>query len=151
VSSGPEERPVPEVSGRSLAEASNLLGQNGFTVDSTEQSSSSVPEGSVIGTDPPAGTPQPKGATIVVIVSSGPAEATVPSVVGLSEANAINTLQSDGFVPNVIEQDTNDPTEAGRVISQSPTGSSSAPEGSTVDITVGRFVADTDGGDGGDG
>ncbi len=54
-------------------------------------------------------------------------------------------------MPNVVEQDTNDPTQAGRVVSQSPEGNSSAPEGTTVDITVGRFVADTDGGDGGDG
>ena len=72
VSSGPEERPVPDVAGRSLAEASNLLGQNGFTVDQTSEARATVAEGKVIRTDPAAGTPQPKGATITVIVSSGP-------------------------------------------------------------------------------
>ncbi|MGH9275756.1 MAG: PASTA domain-containing protein, partial [Acidimicrobiales bacterium] len=142
VSSGPEERPVPDVSGRTLTEASNLLGQNGFTVDQTSESSATVEEGTVIGTDPPVGTPQPKGATITVIVSSGPATTTVPSVIGLSEANAINTLQSNGFVPNVVEQDTFDQSEDGRVIAQDPEGNTSAEEGSTVEITVGRFIAD---------
>ena len=140
VSSGPEERPVPDVAGRSLSEAANLLGQNGFTVDQTSESSATVEEGTVIRTDPPADTLQPKGATITVVVSSGPATVTVPSVVGLSEANAINTLQSAGFVPNVIEQDTFDAAEDGRVIDQSPEGNSSAEEGTTVDITVGRYV-----------
>jgi serine/threonine-protein kinase len=140
VSSGPEERPVPDVSGRTVSEASNLLGQNGFTVDQTSESSATVEEGTVIRTDPAAGTTQPKGSVITLVVSSGPATVTVPSVVGLSEANAINTLQSKGFVPNVVEQDTSDPSEDGRVIDQSPEGNASAEEGSTVDITVGRFV-----------
>jgi serine/threonine-protein kinase len=144
VSSGPEERPVPDVAGTTLAEASNILGQNGFTVDQTSEASSTVDEGTVIRTDPAAGTPQPKGATITVVVSSGPATTTVPSVVGLSEANAINTVESQGFVANVVEQDTDDPTQDGRVIAQSPEGNSSAEEGSTVELTVGRFVEPTD-------
>jgi beta-lactam-binding protein with PASTA domain len=140
VSSGPEERPVPDVSGRTVSEASNVLGQNGFEVDQTSESSATVEEGTVIRTDPAAGTPQPKGSVITLVVSSGPATVTVPSVVGLSEANAINTLQSKGFVPNVLEQDTVDPSQDGRVIDQNPEGNSSAEEGSTVEITVGRFV-----------
>jgi serine/threonine-protein kinase len=144
VSSGPEERPVPDVAGNTVAEASNILGQNGFTVDQTSESSSTVDEGTVIRTDPAAGTPQPKGATITVVVSSGPATATVPSVIGLSEANAINTVESQGFVANVVEQDTDDPSQDGRVIAQSPEGNSSAEEGSTVELTVGRFVEPTD-------
>ena len=75
-------------------------------------------------------------------MSSGPASTTVPSVIGLSEANAINTLQSKGFVPNVVEQDTFDQSEDGRVIAQSPDGNTSAEEGTTVDITVGHFIVE---------
>ena len=64
----------------------------------------------------------------------------------LGPSNAINTLQSKGFVPNVLEQDTVDPSQDGRVIDQTPEGNSSAEEGSTVEITVGRFVNEpTDG------
>ena len=140
ISSGPEERSVPDVSGRTLAEASNLLGQNGFTVTQTSEASSTVPKDRVIRTDPPAGTPQPKGAEITVIVSSGPEQVTVPSVVGLTEANAINTLQAKGFVADVAEQETVDPAQDQRVISQDPTGNSTAPKGSTVRIVVGRLV-----------
>jgi beta-lactam-binding protein with PASTA domain len=104
-----------------------------------------VPEGEVIRTNPPAGSTQEKGTAITVVVSSGPAESTVPSVVGLTEANAINTLDNDGFNPTVVEQDTSDPTQDGRVLAQDPAGNATAQNGSTVTITVGRFVAPTDG------
>ena len=146
VSSGPEERPVPDVSGRTVAEASNILGQNGFTVAQTSEASSTVEEGKVIRTDPPAGTPQPKGATVTVVVSSGPPTTTVPSVVNLLEANAVNALQSKGFTVTVVDQDTADPSKDGRVIAQDPAGNSTAEEGSNVTITVGRFGGPPGGG-----
>jgi beta-lactam-binding protein with PASTA domain/predicted Ser/Thr protein kinase len=139
VSSGPADRPVPDVVGRTIAEASNLLGQAGFTVNQTSEPSSTVEEGLVIRTDPAPETVQPKGATITVVVSSGPAEETVPSVVGLTEANAINTLRSAGFNPVVVEQSTNDPTEDGRVVDQDPGGNTTATTGSDVTIYVGNF------------
>ncbi len=149
VSSGPEERPVPDVAGRTLTEASNLLGQNGFTVDSTTESSSTVAEGTVIRTDPAAGTPQPKGATITVVVSSGPATTTVPSVVGLTEANAINTLQSQGFTVTSSEVTACSPDQKGRVIDQTPSGNAEAEEGSDVQIVVCQPPDVVDGGTGG--
>jgi eukaryotic-like serine/threonine-protein kinase len=140
VSKGPAPREVPDVVGRTIAEASNLLGQAGFTVKQSAEASNDVPEGEVIRTDPAAGTTQPKGATITVVVSTGPAEGPVPSVVGLTEANAINTLNNAGFSPDVVEQDTDDPTQDGRVISQDPAANTVANEGSTVTITVGNYV-----------
>jgi serine/threonine-protein kinase len=146
VSSGPEERPVPEVAGRSVAEASNLLGQNGFVVEQTTEASSSVPEGDVIRTEPGAGTPQPKGAVVTLVVSSGPPEATVPSVIGLSEANAINTLQEDGFRVETSETNECGASDDGRVVVQDPSGNSTAEQGSTVGIVVCRFVPPADGG-----
>src|SRR5690606_32666374 len=93
VSTGPEERPVPDVSGRTLAEASNLLGQNGFQVQQASEPSNTVEEGLVIRTDPPANTPLPRDSVVRVIVSSGPAPVTVPAVEGLLEANAVNAIQ----------------------------------------------------------
>ena len=139
VSSGPEDRPVPDVAGRTVADASNLLGQNGFMVTQTTEASADVEEGLVIRTDPAANTPQPKGATITLIVSSGPATAPVPSVECLSEANAINVLESEGFKATVVEEDTSDPSEVGRVISQDPSANTDAEQGSTVTIVVGRL------------
>jgi serine/threonine-protein kinase len=143
VSKGPAPRPVPDVVGRTIAEASNLLGQAGFAVNQTSQASDTVEEGRVISTDPPADSVQPKGTAITVVVSSGPAEEVVPSVVGLTEANALNTINAAGFSPVVVEQDTVNPTENGRVISQNPAGNTVALAGAEVTITVGRFVGPT--------
>ncbi len=141
VSSGPEERPVPDVKGRTASEAANLLGQNGFTTTQVSEPSSTVEKGRVIRTDPPAGTPQPKGAEIKMIVSSGPAQVTVPSVVGLSETNAVNALQAKGFVVEVQDQEVVDASKDGRVQSQDPAGNTQADQGSTVTITVGRLIS----------
>jgi serine/threonine-protein kinase len=97
VSSGPEARPVPDVAGRTLSEASNLLGQNGFSAVQASEASSTVPDGRVIRTEPPAGTPQPKGAAVTVVVSTGPAKSEVPDVVGLTENGARTALEGRGF------------------------------------------------------
>ena len=141
VSTGPADRPVPDVVGRPVAEASNLLGQAGFTVSQTSEASSTVDEGRVIRTNPAEGTPTPKGTTVTVVVSTGPAEETVPSVEGLTEANAINTLNSRGFQAVVSDQTevTSDPTLDGRVFSQTPGANATAPAGSVVTITLYRF------------
>jgi eukaryotic-like serine/threonine-protein kinase len=72
VSSGLPQVQVPNVVGQDLATASNTLGQLGFQVTSSQQSSTTVAVGRVISTNPAAGTPMPKGSTVDVIVSSGP-------------------------------------------------------------------------------
>ncbi len=72
VSSGPTQVTVPSVVGQSATSASNQLGQLGFTVRTVQQSSTTVPVGDVISTDPGAGTPLPKGATVQIAVSTGP-------------------------------------------------------------------------------
>jgi serine/threonine-protein kinase len=140
VSKGPADRPVPDVVGKTTAEASNLLGQAGFTVNQTSEPSATVEEGKVIRTDPPADTVRPKGSTVTVVVSSGPATANVPSVECLLENNAVTALQGQGFVVDVTEQDTTDPSEVGRVISQSPAANTEAEQGTTVTIVVGQLA-----------
>jgi eukaryotic-like serine/threonine-protein kinase len=140
VSSGPEERTVPDVTGLTVAQASAQLGAAGFDVNQADEASSTVDAGRVIRTDPAATTPLPAGSTVTIVVSTGPARAAVPSVVGLTEANAINQLRSAGFEPRVVEEDVTDPTQNGRVVSQDPAGNQQAEVGSTVTITVGRFL-----------
>jgi serine/threonine-protein kinase len=147
VSKGPADRPVPDVVGKSIAEASNLLGQAGFTVNQTSEASTTVEEGVVIRTDPAANTPRPKGSSVTVVVSSGPPETTVRDVVGQTEQNARSILEGQGFVVVVEERSTDDPTQDGRVVDQDPDGNTTAQNGSQVTIFVGRF----DGGGGADG
>jgi beta-lactam-binding protein with PASTA domain/tRNA A-37 threonylcarbamoyl transferase component Bud32 len=150
VNSGPGSVDVRDVRGRTEADATSLLEDDGFVVTVRQQADDDVAAGRVVGTDPPAGSSRPRGSTITLIVSSGPEakNATVPGVVGLSEANATSVLENAGFVVDVQEQEVITPTDEGRVISQSPNAGASRPEGSTVTITVGRMISpDDDGGE----
>ena len=134
VSTGPAERPVPDVTGRSVSEASNLLGQAGFTVTQTSEPSETVEEGLVIRTDPPAGTVRPRDSAVTVVASSGPPDVTVPPVEGLSRDAAINALQSAGFE---VELQGDDDTCSDLVaVDQNPDGNATAPPGSTVTVVL---------------
>jgi serine/threonine-protein kinase len=139
VSKGPADRPVPDVVGKTIAEASNLLGQAGFAVNQTSEPSDTVEEGRVIRTSPPADSVQPKGTAVTVVVSSGPAEGVIPDVVGQSEANAINIINGEGFRAVVEEVATDNAAQDGRVVDQNPDGNTTAVKGSDVTLFVGVF------------
>ena len=140
VSKGPAPRAVPDVTGRTITDASNLLGQAGFSVNQTSEASASVEAGKVIRTDPAATSMQPKGAIITVVVSSGPAPPAVPNVVGLVEAVAADRLTTAGFTPVSVDRETLDPSEDGQVVDQTPVGGSTADPGAQVTIYVGKLV-----------
>ena len=139
ISRGPGEEIVPDVAGESLASAQSTLQANGFRIGGPEEeSSSSVPAGQVIRTEPSGGSSAPRGSTVTVVVSSGRAQVSVPDVVNQSESNATATLQGKGFEVAVRTRSvpSGDPS-VGRVVSQSPQGGTTQDEGSTVTITVG--------------
>jgi serine/threonine-protein kinase len=154
VAGGPGQVEIRDVTGRTANEASNLLGQDGFRVETTNEASTSVTDGRVIRTDPPAGTPADEGATITLIVSSGPPEpetAEVPSVIGLSEASAIAALGNRGFDNvDIQEQETANPSQVGVVVDQDPNGGTDRPTNATVTITIGVEPVLTDSDDGGE-
>jgi serine/threonine-protein kinase len=67
-------------------------------------------------------------------VSSGPADVTVPSVIGLSFDQASASLQNQGFA--VARTFVDSDQAKGTVVDQSPSGS--APPGSTINLSVSR-------------
>jgi len=79
VSSGAGEVSIPNVVGLTASTASNQLGQAGFTVTTTSQASSTTPSGSVISTNPTAGTKAAKGSAVAIVVSTGPPASTSSS------------------------------------------------------------------------
>lgn len=102
VSDGPAPVPVPsDLAGRTYDEAVAILRARGFGATRAEVFSDTVEAGKVVGTDPPAGQPAPKGATVTVNVSKGPEMVAVPSVVGVTVEVASQRLQAAGLVPSV--------------------------------------------------
>jgi serine/threonine-protein kinase len=141
VSAGPAPVAVPDVTGMNQVDATQQLANAGFRVAATSESSSDVPSGQVIRTVPPAGSPQPRGSAITLVVSSGPKQVTVPDVVGASESSASASLRDAGLSVDVVT--VTSPSNAGRVISQSPSGGTRTNAGSTVTITIGAIPPTT--------
>jgi serine/threonine-protein kinase len=136
VSSGPANVGVPNVLNESSTAAAAQLGQAGFQVHVVNEASATVPTGNVIRTDPGPNTPAPKGSTVTLVVSTGPQQVTVPSVVGKTQADATAQLQAAGLTVSVVNQP-GSKHDVGRVIDQTPSASASVNAGSTVVIVVG--------------
>ncbi len=138
---------VPDVASDSTTAAANALGKKGFNVSSTYSYSysSSIAQGYVIGTQPPGGSTQPYGSTITLIVSQGPAPATVPNVVGDTLSQAETTLVNDGFTYSKTCQSltAGKKSESGYIISQNPTAYSQSTSGASVQITYGAYPSCT--------
>ena len=98
------------------------------------------PEGTVIGQDPGPGSQLLRGDEVTIIVSNGAGSVVVPNVVGQSEDSARSSLASRGLSVDVVEQDTEDRSEDGRVLQQAPTPGSRARSGDQVTIVVGVFT-----------
>ncbi len=130
---------VPDVAGRTSAEAATLLADAGFdTVQRRSEPSADVAEGIVIGTDPPAGTVADLDATVTLRVSSGPELVIVPDLAGLSRAAAEQFLADTGLTAVVTTVEVpEDSGQVGVVLGSDPFAGSEVPVGSTVEIAVG--------------
>jgi serine/threonine-protein kinase len=136
VSSGKPKVPVPDVAGKSVAEAASILGQQGLDGSkTTTEASDTVPKDQVIRTDPPSGTQVEKGSKVTIIVSSGKAQVNVPSVVTLSKAAAETAITNAGLVPQAHCTGVNPgQSNATQVNSQSPDPNTKVDKGSKVDF-----------------
>jgi serine/threonine-protein kinase len=133
VSTGPPKVPVPDVKGRQWAQAQQALSNVGLK--SKEFIVPGDTKGEVTATDPPAGKSVPKGTTVRVNVMAGPAQATVPSVVGESLSDAVAALHNAGFNddPSFVNNST---APQGQVIHQNPAPGTSTTKGATVALEV---------------
>jgi serine/threonine-protein kinase len=103
VSTGPEDRPVPDVAGLAPEGAAFALGRAGLSVAEVRLvDDTSRPKGAVVSTEPAAGAVVPRGTAVVVSVSAGPPPVPVPAVVGLGVDEASDALEALGLVPNVV-------------------------------------------------
>ncbi|MFD4421500.1 Stk1 family PASTA domain-containing Ser/Thr kinase [Agromyces sp. NPDC058484] len=83
---------VPQTATLSPDEARRVLTEAGFDVADAERNDPEVPQGQVSGTDPEAGDPVPRGSTVTMFVSLGPAMLPVPDVIGQPEDTARDAL-----------------------------------------------------------
>ena len=137
VSTGPDAEEVPDVADQSVTSAEEELEDAGFEIgEEILQASDEIAEGRVITTDP-AGL-APAGATINLIVSSGPEMVIVPSVQGQPEQAATDAIRARNLEV-VITPESLPPGDIniGRVTDQSPDAGELVEPGSTVELVVG--------------
>ncbi|GAA2750045.1 membrane peptidoglycan carboxypeptidase [Amnibacterium kyonggiense] len=139
--------PVPDVSGKSVSQAKQILKAAGFQVKTGGSTpSDTIPAGSVVSTDPASGSSVVAGTLITLTKSSGQAPtqptpapgatATVPVVQGAPIAQAIQTLAGAGFT-NVNVTWAPQGGALCLVMQQTPGGNTPAdPNATTVQLSV---------------
>ena len=119
VSTGPETVTMPNVVDMTREAAWKLLGEiQNINVVEQSEASAYVEKGNVTRTDPKVGTQLVPGQNVVVYVSSGPATAVMPSVVGLYSQTAQKQLADLGFT-NVRTETVKSDRPKGEVVYQS--------------------------------
>ncbi|WAZ21163.1 Stk1 family PASTA domain-containing Ser/Thr kinase [Streptomyces cinnabarinus] len=139
VSKGPEVVKVPDLEGYRLDKARELLTGAGLEPGMvTREFSDSVARGSVISTDPTAGTERRSGSAVALVVSKGrPVD--VPDVTGESLEDARAELEEAGLKVKVAaEQVTSADFDKGAVAAQSPEADSEVVVGDTVTLTLSK-------------
>jgi beta-lactam-binding protein with PASTA domain/tRNA A-37 threonylcarbamoyl transferase component Bud32 len=140
VSTGAAPVAVPNVEGEQQSKAEATLQNAGFAVVIQQDTTSTEPAGTVVSQDPIGGTTVAPGSKVTLSVSGA---ASVPNVVGLSQASATTSLQSAGFKVNVETVAGQNGTAPGDVWQQNPTANSTAAPGSSVTILVQPQLATT--------
>jgi beta-lactam-binding protein with PASTA domain len=132
---------VPNVLNQTQAAATTTITAAGLVVGTvTQQSSATVPAGSVSSQNPTAGVGVASGSAVNLVISTGPAPTpgpvVVPNVVSLTQAAATALINDAGLVVGTVSLSSSATVPAGRVISQNPGGGVSVTAGSAVSLIV---------------
>lgn len=128
---------VPDVTGKSMALARQILEDKKLRVDVAETYDASVPAGQVVSQDPAGGSKVKEQRLVTIYVSKGGEEVDMPDLVGLSKADAIAKIEKTGLKVGTVYEKYSD-QEPGTVVSQDPKKGAKRKRGDTVDITVSK-------------
>ena len=131
VSDGPFTSVVPEVQNETLTAAQAAL-QRVHLVSTTEKVGSNAPVGTVIGTNPPAGTTWPQTKTVTILVAGSPP---LPNFVGMTYQTA-QQWASQHDVNLQQQTDTNSQQPQGTITGQQPAAGVTFQPGQTVVVNV---------------
>ena len=131
VSDGPFTSVVPQVQNETLTAAQAAL-QRVHLVSTTEKVGSNAPVGTVIGTNPPAGTTWPQTKTVAILVAGSPP---LPNFVGMTYQTA-QQWASQHDVNLQQQTDTDSQQPQGTITGQQPAAGVTFQPGQTVVVNV---------------
>ena len=116
----PDEGILPNVVGKTYAEAAAILDKAGFIAQQGESRiHRTVPAEIVIQEDPPAGSRQKRGITVVLAVSAGQRSAEVPVTTNMTQQQARIAIENTGLTMGTITEQLSDQPR-GLVIQSDP-------------------------------
>ncbi|MFF7231972.1 Stk1 family PASTA domain-containing Ser/Thr kinase [Streptomyces sioyaensis] len=138
VSRGPNIVSVPDLSGTPVADAKRKLRDRGL-IPGTEarEFNDEVAKGSVIRTDPAAGSKRRPDTAVGLTISRGTA-VQVPGVLGSKRADAATTLREAGFQVRFADQPVFSTQDKGTVARQTPAEGGKLGKGDTVTLTLSK-------------
>jgi serine/threonine-protein kinase len=136
LSEGPPDVSVPDVAGFPRPLAEKVLKAAGFVVGKPDTLPASSEAGIVVQTRPGPGVGRPAGTPIDLVISSGPAELSVPGVLGLSLAEARARIEGLGLSVGSTTGRLVAGRPEGIVVEQRPTAGTRSPRGGRIDLVV---------------
>ena len=130
------------VAGMNVEEAKQQLTALGLNTEVEYIESEVYEEGIVISADISEGASVQPGTTVKLTASSGTTGKTVPETMGLSYAEALHKLETEGFKVNKTEVYSSE-VQKDYVISQNPESGTKAPAGSVITLRVSLGEEDT--------
>jgi serine/threonine-protein kinase len=137
----PDDGILPNVVGATFEDASARLQKAGFPSQQGESRyHKSIPANIVLQEDPPAGSRQKRGTTVVLALSAGQKTAEVPVTTNMSQQQARIAIENTGLtLGNVSEQLSDSPR--GLVIATTPPAGTQIQLPGTVDIVLSKGPA----------
>jgi beta-lactam-binding protein with PASTA domain len=137
----PDDGILPNVVGKTFEDASALLQKAGFPAQQGDtRFTTNTPANVVLQEDPPAGSRQKRGTTVVLALSGGQKSAEVPVTTNMSQQQARIAIENTGLtLGNVSEQLSEQPR--GLVIASSPPAGTKIALPGSVDIVLSKGPA----------
>ncbi len=138
--------PVPNVIGKQMTLARQLLENGNLRVNIAETYDANVPAGEVVAQDPDAGRNVKKDRLVTIYVSKGGETIDMPDLVGLTKTAATERLHKIGLKIGTIYQKEDYSEPVDKVLSHDPAPGTKINRGQNVDLTVakgGAVIAET--------
>lgn len=140
VSKGSGKEEVPNVIGKTEAEAREILEGKGFQIGRVTEEESSQAPGTVVRQSPVSGSEAESGTAVDLVIAKEAAtrQTTMPGVLGKSLAGAQNAIEGANLTLGDVTYSYSDDYPAGQVMNQQYANGTTLDEGTSVSITISK-------------
>jgi serine/threonine-protein kinase len=134
----PPQVQVPDLVGKTFAEAQLAASAVGLEVQQSDFVQSSAEVGTVTSQEPAAGSTVDQGSTVQLIMAIGPELTVVPDLLRKTEGEAVGLIQDAGLRVGTRTEEFDEIVPEGSIISQEPSAGQQVPRQSPVNYIVSK-------------